>query len=439
MSANNRRCVVVQDVSKKFSRSLRRSFVYGAKDVVRAVVGRQPSYDLRPTEFWALRNISFELEPGRSLGIVGVNGSGKTTLLRIISGIIQPTRGTVGVHGRIAPMLALGAGFQPVLSGRENIFLNLSILGVSQRDIRKHFDSILDFSELHDAIDAPVGTYSSGMRARLGFACAIHTNPSMLIIDEVLSVGDARFRVKCRNHINKLRRAGTSMLLVSHSAVLIESLCDDCMYLRNGKMAAYGPPKSVLLKYEEDSIARAEDHNAKTTKAFTQQLVGSEQPYGDINILSLDFYSGGLNQGSWVCGREGTLAIKLRAAVDVNDVSLNVMIFDVSQPGAGAVQWITSRRDVGVLNVDQGETTAHLRLPQVGLPAGIYRVKLSISSGPLNDILDVLDDLRLVVRDTGLGSHCNYYQPRDWIINDHLQSCLSQEDSELEMEVIGEG
>src|SRR4030095_606404 len=160
-------CVAVRGVAKKFARSLKRSFLYGARDIGRLLAGRGQDDTLRPTEFWAVRDVSFELRRGRSIGIVGLNGSGKTTLLRMICGILRPTLGSVAVRGRIAPMLALGAGFKPVLSRRHNVFLTLSLLGVAERDIRTRYASIVDFAELHEAIDAPLGTYSSGMQARL--------------------------------------------------------------------------------------------------------------------------------------------------------------------------------------------------------------------------------------------------------------------------------
>ena len=259
-------CVELRSVSKKFARSLKRSFVYGARDIGRLLLGqlapgrwlpRATPDALRPSEFWAVRDVSFELRRGRSLGIVGQNGSGKTTLLRMVAGVLRPTLGSVRADGAIAPMLALGAGFKPVLSGRENVFLNLALLGVGERAARERFDAILDFAELHDAIDAPLGTYSSGMQARLGFACAVHTEPSILIIDEVLAVGDARFRMKCRNRINELHRAGTALLFVSHSPILVEALCDEALLLRGGRTVQLGPPREVLKTYEDELLRHA--------------------------------------------------------------------------------------------------------------------------------------------------------------------------------------
>ncbi|HZT56747.1 MAG TPA: ABC transporter ATP-binding protein, partial [Burkholderiaceae bacterium] len=285
-------------MSKKFARSLKRSFVYGARDIGRLLFGRllpRATPDaLRPSEFWAVRDVSFALHRGRSLGIVGQNGSGKTTLLRMVAGVLRPTLGSVRADGAIAPMLALGAGFKPVLSGRENVFLNLALLGVGERAARARFDAILDFAELHDAIDAPLGTYSSGMQARLGFACAVHTEPSILIVDEVLAVGDARFRMKCRNRINELRRAGTALLLVSHSPILVEALCDEALLLRGGRMAQLGPPREVLKAYEDELLRHAVAGDAGRSPARVERPL----PEGaQLAVRGVDLHTPGGGSG----------------------------------------------------------------------------------------------------------------------------------------------
>jgi lipopolysaccharide transport system ATP-binding protein len=405
-------CVAVSGVSKKFSRSLKRSFVYGARDIGSLFLGQKHGDNLRPSEFWAIRDVSLELRRGNSVGIVGLNGSGKTTLLRMISGILRPTLGSIAVSGRIAPMLALGAGFKPVMSGRENVFLNLTLLGVSEQDIRARYASIVDFSELSDAIDAPVGTYSSGMLARLGFACAVHTDPQILVVDEVLSVGDARFRIKCRNRINELRRAGTSMLLVSHSAVTIETLSDECLFLRKGRVAAQGAPAEVLKAYEEDSIAHAAGRNADSATILADRALPPARPLGVRSVTIRA--EGASDQGYWLCGRRGDLIVTFGCGRVLEDVSVNLLIFDLTHQPGETVQYMSSRRDLGRIRLQPGQPEVHLTLPQVGLRPGTYRIKLSVSHGSLHDILDVVDDLRLVVRDTGRTANCLYYQSRDW-------------------------
>jgi lipopolysaccharide transport system ATP-binding protein len=413
-------CVSVKNVSKKFARSLKRSFIYGAKDIGALVHRSAKSDTLRESEFWAVKDVSFELLRGKSIGIVGLNGSGKTTLLRMVSGILSPTVGDIAVNGRIAPMLALGAGFKPVLSGRENIFLNLSLLGVSERDIKARYDSIVDFSELQEAIEAPIGTYSSGMLARLGFACAVHTDPQILIVDEVLSVGDSRFRVKCRNRINELRRAGTSMLLVSHSAIMIETLSDECIFMRKGKVVAQGAPAQVLKLYEQDGIEVASSRNAAAeTKRAVRNLTAS-QPL-EIVKVSISLGNGG-NEGYLCSGQPGEFVFKLKTSVFQNEVSVNLMVFDLTHQPGESIQFIVSSRDIGRISMQPGESTVTIGMAHVGLRPGTYRLKLSVSQGQMHDILDVVDNVRLVVRDVIRNPGSSYYQPREWKLNGAIVS-----------------
>jgi lipopolysaccharide transport system ATP-binding protein len=408
-------CVAAHGVSKKFARSLKRSFVYGARDIGRLLLGRLlpravPDV-LRPSEFWAVRDVSFELRRGRSLGIVGQNGSGKTTLLRMVAGVLRPTLGSVRVDGAIAPMLALGAGFKPVLSGRENVFLNLALLGVGERAARARFDAILDFAELHDAIDAPLGTYSSGMQARLGFACAVHTDPGILIVDEVLAVGDARFRMKCRNKINELRRAGTALLFVSHSPILVEALCDEALLLRGGRAVQLGPPREVLKAYEDDLLRHAAGGDAGRSPARIERplAAGAQLAVRGVELRTAD---GGA--GHWVCGRDAGLVLDLHSRGALGEVSVNLMIADLHQPGE-TVQMMMSSRDVGWLRLAGGDARVTLALPRLGLRPGTYRLKVSVSHGAMHDLLDAVDDVRLVVRaDGGAADHCLYFQSRDW-------------------------
>ncbi|MGO4760930.1 ABC transporter ATP-binding protein [Cupriavidus sp. 2KB_3] len=402
-------CVEVSGVSKKFARSLKRSFVYGARDIARAAVGRSPGMDLRESEFWAVCDVSFALERGKAIGIVGLNGSGKTTLLRMVAGILKPTSGTVRINGVIAPMLALGAGFKPVLSGRENIFLNMSLLGVPQREIAQRFDEVVDFAELWDAIDAPIGTYSSGMLSRLGFACAVHTNPSILIVDEVLSVGDTKFRMKCRNHLNTLRRNGTSMLLVSHSAVLVETLSDECIYMKKGQVTASGTPSEVLKIYDADSIQAATADNERRIAA------AATSDFSECGLRGVEF--GPRDQpdlGFWLAGKPGELLVRFYAPVMMDELSINLMIFDLTHQPGETVQFMSSSKDIGWLRAEAGMQEVRLNFDAVGLRPGTYRIKLSLSQGEMHDLIDGLDNIKLVVRDAGLGANCLYYQPRSW-------------------------
>ena len=222
--------------------------------------------DLKPDEtFQALRNVSFSVPRGCTYGVIGSNGSGKSTLLKCVAGITRPTEGDVNVNGRISALIELGAGFHPEISGRENIFINGIMLGLTKKEIQYRFDEIVDFAEMQDFIDAPVKTYSSGMYMRLGFAVAVHVDPDVLLVDEVLAVGDQSFTHKCLDKFSEFRRRNKTILLVTHSLDLVEKFCDTAHWLKKGVTQGEGDPKRVVAAYvidvedaEENSLAKQE-------------------------------------------------------------------------------------------------------------------------------------------------------------------------------------
>jgi lipopolysaccharide transport system ATP-binding protein len=202
-----------------------------------------------PQEFWALRDVSFSVQPGQTVGIIGHNGSGKSTLLKMLTGILKPTSGRIQVRGRVGALIEVGAGFHPDLSGRENIFLNGSILGLSRRDIERKFDEIVAFAGLESFIDTPVKRYSSGMYMRLGFAVAAHTEPDILLIDEVLAVGDALFQRKCLRHLERFVAKGGAVVFVSHALNQVTEICDSCVWLDHGEVRFIGPTVDAIDHY----------------------------------------------------------------------------------------------------------------------------------------------------------------------------------------------
>jgi ABC-type polysaccharide/polyol phosphate transport system ATPase subunit len=209
--------------------------------------------DLQPDEkFPALQGVSFNVAAGRTYGIIGRNGSGKSTALKLVAGITKPTSGTVKVEGRISALIELGAGFHPEISGRENVFINGIMLGLTKREVARRFDEIVEFAELKNFIDAPVKTYSSGMYMRLGFAVAIHVDPDVLLVDEVLAVGDEGFTHKCLDKFGEFKRRGKTILLVTHSLNLVERFCDEALWLDSGKVRGAGDPKRVVSAYLTD-------------------------------------------------------------------------------------------------------------------------------------------------------------------------------------------
>ena len=201
--------------------------------------------------FWALKDVNLEIEQGEVLGVIGQNGAGKSTLLKLIARVIRPNTGRVWVRGRVAPLLELGAGFHPELTGRENIYLNGAMLGYTRRQMDHKVGTIIGFSELGDFINAPMRTYSTGMWARLGFAVATDTQPEILIVDEILSVGDEAFQQKCMDRIRQFREQGTTILMVSHTMGLIKGMCDRAVWLSHGRMKAEGDVKRVINAYRK--------------------------------------------------------------------------------------------------------------------------------------------------------------------------------------------
>lgn len=206
----------------------------------------------RNSRFWALEDVSFEVKQGEILGIIGRNGAGKSTLLKIISRLTTPTRGAIRFKGRVASLLEVGTGFHPELTGRENIFLNGAILGMRKHEIRKKFDEIVAFADVEDFIDTPVKRYSSGMYVRLAFAVAAHLEPEILIVDEVLAVGDMQFQKKCLGKMEEVGKSGRTVLFVSHSMGMISNLCRKAILLEGGKISAQGEVSKVILQYNQN-------------------------------------------------------------------------------------------------------------------------------------------------------------------------------------------
>jgi len=244
--------IKVDNVGMQFN--LNKEKVDNLKEYVIKFLKRQ----LKFKKFWAVRNVSFEVEKGSKLGIIGLNGAGKSTLLKLISGVIKPTEGTVEIKGKIVPLLELGSGFDSEYTGRENIFLKGSLLGYSKGYLEEKYDEIVAFSELEDFIDVPLKNYSSGMTARLAFSLATVVEPQIMILDEVLSVGDAKFRQKSEERMKSLLNEDVTVLFVSHSIDQVRNLCDNAIWLEHGKLIMEGPVKEVCDKYDE-SIKSNED------------------------------------------------------------------------------------------------------------------------------------------------------------------------------------
>ena len=253
--------ITVENVSKKFCRRLKRSLWYGMKDLGAELIGRNNSHrELRKDEFWALKDVSFDLKRGDTLGLIGRNGAGKTTLLRMLNGLIKPDSGRIEIKGRMQALIALGAGFNPILTGRENIYVNASVLGIRKAEVDCRFDEIVDFSGIEEFINTPVQSYSSGMAVRLGFAVAAHMDPDILLVDEVLAVGDEGFQSKCLNKIGELKKKGTAIILVSHNMHTISTFANEVILMNNGKHEQFNNVADGIKAYRRLFIANDNFH-----------------------------------------------------------------------------------------------------------------------------------------------------------------------------------
>ncbi len=408
----------VNDVSKKFCRDLKRSLLYGIQDIASEVLGLRDKNDIiRPKEFWALKDVNFQLRRGEALGLVGKNGSGKSTLLRMIAGLIKPDTGFVEVNGRVAPLIALGAGFNPILTGRENIYANMSILGLSNKEINERFDQVVEFAEIGDAIDAPVQSYSSGMAARLGFASAIHTNPDILLIDEVLAVGDMKFRVKCFHRLAELRKDGTSLILVSHDPNVILTACDTAVYLSFGNVIASGEPHLIMSKYEADLFLREQSEYS------TNALFIPEKPQNQSLGLDITYLCFKDNQGkiieSPICGQHINFCIGYQAHNYIEDVGVIILIQEKFGEG-GIILRLSSFSDQVKFNLIPKRQEIQLQMPYLSLRPGLYIMKVLIGQ-PGHNYLDAVEVFQFRVNEYVNMSQCLFYQPRIWELNENIQ------------------
>ncbi|MCG6137607.1 MAG: ABC transporter ATP-binding protein [Nostoc sp. LLA-1] len=409
----------VKGVSKKFCRDLKRSLMYGVRDITSELLGlREKSDKLREKEFWALNNVSFELRRGEALGLVGKNGSGKSTLLRIIAGLIKPDTGCVEVNGRVAPLIALGAGFNPILTGRENIYANMAILGLSKKEIDERFDEVIEFAEIGDAIDSPVQSYSSGMAARLGFASAIHTKPDILLIDEVLAVGDIKFQSKCYRRLHELKQRGTTFILVSHHPQHILHACSHAIYLSKGKLIEFGEPISIMNRYEEDLFIGTEVQNLGTVSL--QEKKDSESLGFDITSI---FFRNSQDEiiDSPITSETASLCIGYKVVKDngVDTVHLSLAVQEIGKEDFALR--LSSFDDDVPLDVFSGNHELQVRFPYVGLKPGMYTMQIYIKKDGLYT-LDYFESFRFTVRPQGTMTNCLYYQPRTWhsVINEKI-------------------
>jgi ABC-type polysaccharide/polyol phosphate transport system ATPase subunit len=333
--------IEVHDVRKVYRRYGRRKQFATLKS---ALLSGKLLSDLKPdATFEALKGVTFAVGAGKTFGIIGRNGSGKSTMLKMIAGIGRPTSGTVKVSGRVSALIELGAGFHPEISGRENVFINGMMLGLPRRQVAQRFDEIVAFAELQDFIDAPVKTYSSGMYVRLGFAVAIHVDPEVLLVDEVLAVGDEAFTHKCLDKFAEFRRRGRTLLLVTHQLDMVTRLCDEALWLDGGLARVQGDPKRVVDAYltdvaaqESRDLGRADEVRMRSGEVVVVEppadmLQATEGRWGsrEVEIVSVELIgANGQPAHVFQSGERVEIRLDLSAAKLVHDVVVGVGIFN---------------------------------------------------------------------------------------------------------------
>ncbi|MEO6729271.1 MAG: ABC transporter ATP-binding protein [Candidatus Dojkabacteria bacterium] len=371
--------IEVEHLYKKFTRSLKRSLFYGLSDVTRNMLGT--NYDqgkLRKGEFWSLEDINFTLKKGEALGIIGQNGSGKTTLLRIINGIFPPDKGEVRVKGKIGALIAVGAGFHPHMTGRENIYLNGTILGMTKEDIEREYENIINFADIGDFIDAPVATYSSGMTIRLGFSIAIHSKPEILLADEVLAVGDLGFALKCYRKIAEYRESGGSIILVSHGLQLIRNTCKEVLWIDKGVTKEYGDAQSVCDHYEKFILEK----DSKNTEGMGSIIHTDDK----VRITGVEFFNTETKNKEVKVGDPLTIRINFDSQRKINKP-----IFTVSLSNPENIQVISNYTNFDGFPIDSLEGKGYLdfKVDKLSLKASEYKCTITLTEN--NDINNHLE------------------------------------------------
>jgi ABC-2 type transport system ATP-binding protein len=360
--------------------------------------------NLHKEEFWALRDIDLEIESASTVGLIGPNGSGKSTLLSLIGGIIQPTTGVVTRRGRLAALLELGAGFHPDLTGRENVYLNASILGLSKAQTDHHFDAIVDFSGIEPFIDTQVKFYSSGMYVRLAFAVAVHVDPDVLLVDEVLAVGDEPFQRKCMDRIHSFQTEGRTIVLVSHSLDQVAELCDRALVLERGQIQVDGEPRDALRHLRADFEATREEERERERDRDAAEVRTSRARVVRVDVLD----TAGQPLKATKPGEDVSIRVRVEATDRLEDWILGV---GIDSP-LGHVVYGTNTRLLGVpMPPLLGAGVFEVRLPHLWLGEGQYSVHGAIAEGSGVQVHRLIDAATFSVESDGHSIGYLHTQP----------------------------
>jgi lipopolysaccharide transport system ATP-binding protein len=396
-----------ENVSKKFCRNFKQSLVYGLKDVLGTMVGKNMQHDrLRKNEFWAVKDINFELRRGECLGLIGHNGAGKSTLLKMLNGLITPDQGKITMRGRIGALIELGAGFNPILTGRENIYNNGAVLGFTREEITAKLDAIIEFSEIGEFIDSPVQNYSSGMKVRLGFAVAAQMEPDILLIDEVLAVGDISFHIKCLNRIAELMK-NCAIIFVSHTMPQISRICTSALLMSHSQSVIYS---NEVAKVIEGYLAKTPDLNKtiignNKAKVTSVEIATENTQYTSDNTL--------------VVHTNDTLRIRIAIQLTslVEKFYVRIIINDQQLR-----QVLESYSRTSIPYFIKGETeflTLELVLPNITLANGRHAITIAIANIENGEFFTIVTDaISFYMKSLAVGAATNYV-PGDWRIIDY--------------------
>jgi len=372
-------------------------------DIQSSVLRKLKSLRGRKTDFWAVRDVSFEVQRGEALGIIGHNGAGKSTILKLLSNITTPTSGEIMINGRLSALIEVGSGFHPELSGRENIYLNGSILGMSRREITKKLDDIIEFAGVRDFIDTPVKRYSSGMYVRLGFSIAAHLDPDILLLDEVLAVGDAAFQAKCLQRIKELENRGTTIVFISHDLGAVERLCDRVLLMKRGQIVKSGPAAEIVAAYQSDATLSSESVEAHK-KGETNE----------VQIRTLSFCDAvGATHPVFKTGEPLLARIAFEAYEPVTDAVFGLIFFTAD----GQVQCeLTTELSDEQISIKPGPGILEFRTEQLGLLPGIYFTSVHVKKRNARDVINYQYKSTMLRVDSDNRLQGNFYLPHRWSI-----------------------
>ncbi len=390
--------IIAEQVSKKFSKDLKKSLYFGLQDVFSGVMGSTKKRDLRGDEFWAVKNISFEVKRGECLGLIGHNGAGKSTLLKMLNGLISPDTGSITMYGKIGALIELGAGFNPVLTGRENIYNNAAVIGFSKKEIDAKFDSIVEFSELGEFLDMPVQNYSSGMKVRLGFAIAAQMEPDILIVDEVLAVGDLGFKIKCMNRIQQLLKS-TAVIFVTHAMTQVSNICTRLILMNKGQ-----------VEFEGSDIGQGIEKYFMNFSSSEQKVISSKDVF--LKKVELNGKDSVTDEIAINGGDPLTVTFELEVEEEIKNLRFRLGVYNMEYRLLGEVD--SDQVNFIAKNGANGTVKVSVEIGSLFLRFGKYTIHLHVTDKDKNAKVLRMSDIAVFVVKPTLSVGADFLLPSKW-------------------------